>query len=168
MLEFAIIVPVLILLIVAGFVLSNALRKHETASGFSREAASRAYRECSAEIGETSALACLTTVERQLEAELIELYSGSEIITSLYRFEMPGTPCPTTFSPFAATTPERFHSRLASQDAVAANGIIDPELICETRAVAVAEVFIPQDDLFGRLGAIFFFQPEQFYNVSIL
>ena len=86
LLEFAMVWPVMALIVFAGIEYSRCFRNMQMAASLSREAASVAYRDCGSDLqGDRNRLdTCLNSIRLEIEALAENLNEGSKIVISVY------------------------------------------------------------------------------------
>ncbi len=81
--EFALVFPVILGMMLAGFELVRGIQLTQTLSSISREAANAAHRRCaSSDVADVSA--CLTTVYSELKTFTDSAASGAEVVISIF------------------------------------------------------------------------------------
>ncbi|MCB0324638.1 MAG: hypothetical protein KDD69_13745 [Bdellovibrionales bacterium] len=169
--EFAIIAPVLFLISIAGFEFSRTFKYLEVAKMLSRETSSIAFRMCSGETDAQKANRCLESVRQDLEGFGRNLFEGTVVLVSLYRYRGEYGGCDGTIDRIAVAGAELRPSaiRFIESDATEERepGELNRRVVCDNRVVIVSEVFIPYTTILTMLlpGIE---QAGGFYDVAIM
>ncbi len=196
--DLALIFPLFAMLALVGLEFSRSLKYAEGAGSFSREAASQEYRKCignyKADVASADDMAdldkCLENVRKGIETFAQKNFPNTEVILSLYRYgEFSPAPanCTGNLGPHQmvrvgmSKTPgakygTRFQFRNDSGGALPESattgtkmsGGFDKQTLCMSRALVVAEVFIPYTPIAGDAAKLFSFNPSEFYSVGIM
>ncbi|MCB0323592.1 MAG: pilus assembly protein [Bdellovibrionales bacterium] len=170
--EFAIIVPLLLLVAIAGLEFSRSFKYTEVATMLAREGASIAYRMCSAERDVIAANQCLQTVRETVDDFGNNVFPGANVLLSMYRYPAENEDCTGEIQQVAIVgvgahqTKVRFigDERSQQDEQDRSQGEIDRQAVCRSGVLIVSEVFIPYEPLVP----LFPYNPEVFYEIAIL
>jgi len=84
MLEFALVFPIMLLIVFSGIEYSRCFRNMQMAASLSREAASVAYRDCASDLPGDQLDHCIRTAREDIEKLASNLNEGSKIVISVY------------------------------------------------------------------------------------
>ena len=157
--EFAIIVPVILIIAFGALDISRAMRVKQIAQTLSRESASLAYRDCSVDTG-TTTTDCLDLVQQRMTNRAGALLPGSEIILSLYSYDPVGGNI-TQYGPTGGTSKYTLTRLNSAGDNVGT-------MIRAQREVVIAEIHAPYTSFFAPSARMFQLGSRIFYDVSIL
>lgn len=150
--EFALLVPILLILAFAGLEISRAIRYMQFATAVSREIVSVAYRDCTSRQEDPAYTGqCLDQVQANFQEFANRLIPGSEICISVYRhtetggFELVGR------SITSGATNQSDFDAVGGVFVQQANGFrkgnLDTETIKAHHVVAIGEAFVPYRSL---------------------
>ena len=184
--EFAILAPILLFFAIAGLEFSRSMKYTEVATMLSREAASIAYRVCSGEVDPQTSDRCLQKVREDIEGFGDNVFPGTTVLLSLFRFDGDSETCSGRIDRLAFVGGERHASKVKFVDRQLLLGQqygenyntprdwhsaeVSRELVCKHRAVVVSEVHIPFESILGIAHWFFSFthDPEEFYDFAIM
>lgn len=140
--EFTLLSPLLIMLVLCGFELSRILKHYQVATALSNEIASNAFRDCSTpfNVNNLSNLqTCLDTIIQEVASPAGGVLQNVELLTSIWQWD-PVTTLPNRLG--TATNSPTMQSKIDSGSGTitpAAAGILLP--LCQTnQIIAIAEV----------------------------
>ena len=157
--EFAIIVPVILLIAFGALDISRAMRVKQIAQTLSRESASLAYRDCSVQPG-TTTTDCLDLVQQRMNTRSGMVLPGSQIVLTLYSYD-PVAGNITQYGPSGGTSKYSL-SRLNTIGDNVGN------MVRAQREVVIAEINAPYSSLLAPSTRLFQLGERTFYDVSIL
>ncbi len=160
LLEFTLILPVVLMIIFAGIEYTRSLRGLQFTTTISRESASIAFRECSADLP-AKISGCLDLVRDRMEDFASEVEPGTEVILSLYENSSG------TVSKLAESkrVDSNYTSRF-SEDSESFTGA--SEILTSHKRLVVAETFVPISRLVKEILKFDFGLSEALYDATIL
>ena len=163
--ELAIVLPLVLMLAFAGLEFSKVLKQWQIATTISRELASIALRDCSAESGTVSTEDldlnyCLSESSELLKSRIKGLLPESILIVSLY--DTSGTSSRASIRQVAVVGETTTYKSRFNPEKLRKPGSTSGEAALELQSVVIAEVYLPYQSIVGgnyrylsKLGALY-------------
>jgi len=175
LIEFAIVWPIMFLIVFSGIEYSRSFRNMQMAASLSREAASVAYRDCASDIpGDEHLSPCLIRVRNNIERLAENLNEGSKIVISVYGIDSGSMErlgiSPSIGNGLGTDLDNLYfdYSRF-SPTASGINGNIDVDANFDGhRRIVIAEAWVPFQPLLPGYASIANFLSDNFYDSTVL
>lgn len=163
--EFALILPIMILLTFGVLELLHATNVAKIAAQLSREAANTTFRECSIITDVNIAQGCVTDRRNEFQQWAINhIDPNTRIIISIYATSPVVPPAVPVLTKLNGTTDATYTSRFTAAPA----GFTPAVLALSGQPIYVAEVFIPYTPVVGNIPKIFPFNFPLIYDATVL